>query len=149
MCHSVTTQKNKVTMMSVRYNNKGMCDCGYHFEWYYLYPYIEKGLQLYPDMEITKDIVELADNIRYELFKNDQLVTLKEFCFSKIYQFNLNVRLLPKGLWEQFNEKYVFEKVSWNYLEFAIPRFLSKHLGGTLVYNKKTVPSKRNICTKQ
>ena len=123
--------------MSVRYNNKGMCDCGYHFEWYYLYPYIEKGLQLYPDMEITKDIVELADNIRYELFKNDQLVTLKEFCFSKLYQFNLNVRLLPKGLWEQFNEKYVFEKVSWNYLEFVIPRFLSKHLGGHWFTTKK------------
>ena len=90
-------------------------------------------------MEITRDIVEFADNIRYELFKNDQLVTLKEFCFSKIYQFNLNVRLLPKWLWEQFTEKYVFEKVSWNYLEFAIPRFLSKHLGGRLVYNKKTL----------
>ena len=42
MCHSIATQKNKVTMMSVRYNNKRMCDCGYHFEWYYLYPYIEK-----------------------------------------------------------------------------------------------------------
>ena len=98
---------------------------------------LSKGLQLYPDMEITRDIVEFADNIRYKLLKNDQLVTLKEFCFSKIYQFNLNVRLLPKGLWEQFNEKYVFEKVSWNYLEFAIPRFLSKHFGGRLVYNKK------------
>ena len=129
--------KNKVTMMSVRYNNKSMCDYGYHFEWYYLYPYIEKGLQLFPDMEITRDIVELADNIRYELFKNDQLATLKELCFSKIYQFNLNVRLLPKWLWEQFTEKYVFEKVSWNYLELAIPKFLSKHSGGTLVYNKK------------
>ena len=121
-------------MMSVRYNNKATCDCGYHFEWYYLYPYIEKGLKLFPGTEITRDIVELAESIRYELFKNDQLVTLKEFCFSKIYQFNLNVRLLPKRLWEQFIEKYVFEKVSWNYLEFVIPRFLSKHLGGTLVY---------------
>ena len=35
----------------------------------------------------------------------------------------------PKWLWKQFTEKYGFEKVSWNYLEFAIPRFLSKHLG--------------------
>ena len=113
-----------------------MCDCGYHFEWYYLYPYIEKGLQLFPDTEITRDVVELVDSIRYELFKNDQFVTLKELCFSKIYQFNLNIRLLPKWLSEQFTEKYVFGKVSWNYLEFAIPRFLSKHFGGTLVYKR-------------
>ena len=78
MCHSAATQKNKVTMMSVKYNNKDTCDCCYHFEWYYLYSYVEKGLQLYPDTEIMRDIVELADSIRYELFKNDQLVTLKE-----------------------------------------------------------------------
>ena len=33
----------------------------------------------------------------------------------------------PSGIGKQFSEKYVFEKVfSWNYLEFAIPRFLSK-----------------------
>ena len=97
--------------------------------WYHLSLYVEKCLPLFFDTEIMQDVVVLADIIRHELDKNEQLVILKDLCFSKNYQFNLTVRLLPKWLWEQFNDKYVFGKVSSNYLEIAIARFLSKHLG--------------------
>ena len=90
--------------------------------WYHLSLYV-----LFLDTEIMQDL--FADIIRHELDENEQLVILKDLCFSKNYQFNLTVRLLPKWLWEQFNDKHVFGKVSSNYLEIAIPRFLSKHLG--------------------
>ena len=92
--------------------------------WYHLSLYVEKCLPLFLDREIMQNVVVLADIIRHE-----QLLILKGLCFSKIYQFNLIVRLLPKWLSEQFKDKYVFGQVSWNYLEIAIPRFLSKHLG--------------------
>ena len=73
------SQQNKVMMMSVRYNNKAMCDCGS-----LVYPYVEKGLQLCPDTEITRNVVELADSIRHKLFKKDKFVTLKELFFKFI-----------------------------------------------------------------
>ena len=97
--------------------------------WYHLSLYVEKCLPLFLDREIMQNVVVLADIIRHELDKNEQLLILKGLCFSKIYQFNLFVRLLPKWLSEQFEDKYVLGKVSWNYLEIPIPRFLSKHLG--------------------
>ena len=66
------------------------------YMWYHLSLYVEKCLPLFLYTKIIEDVVVLADIIRRELDKNEQLLILKELCFSKIYQFNLTVRLLPK-----------------------------------------------------